>query len=323
MKTPRGISALGTFLFFVIFLVALGVLWVSTGGPSRSISHSSPFLKPPYSPGVNLDGKTTTGGSIEADTDTDITPPDATEGGSLLDYFFNFRGGSTGGSKPTSPYAADIQLSAGNADSSDPENEYVIISTSRKLAKTITITGWTLESKTFAIRAPIGSAAQIPVMGQIQNDIPITIGPDSEVFITTGRSPNGGSFRVNMCTGYFEQFQDYAPRLDKACLDPQEEALKNPQKTAGNVECIDFMDNLRSCELYTDDIPSGVGSSCRDFIQNDLSYNGCVTAHRNDPDFYRNEWRIFLNRQQELWVNTHDQIRLLDENGQLIASVTY
>jgi hypothetical protein len=126
-----------------------------------------------------------------------------------------------------------------------------------------------------------------------------------------------------MCTEYFEQFQDYTPSLQSDCPDPEEEALKNPQKTAGNTECIDFIDRLRSCELYTQTIPGSLGASCQSFIQNDLSYNGCVTAHRNDPDFYQNEWRVFLNRQQELWGNTHDQVRLLDENGNLIASVSY
>lgn len=326
MKTPRGISALGTFLFFIIFLVALGGLWVATGGPARTISHGSPFLKPPTTPGVALNGNITTGGSIVEDTNYSSGSGSSNAGGnssSLLDYFFNFRSGSTSGAQATSPYASQIRLSRGTADSADPQSEYIMISTSRDLEKPITITGWALQSQINGIKAPIGSGAQIPISGQVNNDTPITLGPDNTVYVTTGRSPNGGSFRTNMCTGYFEQYQDYSPRLRNDCPDPRDEALRHPEKTAGNTECIDFVDRLHSCELFTDTIPSSVGSGCQNFIQNDLTYNGCVSAHRNDPDFYANEWRVYLNRQQELWQNNHDQIRLLDENGNLIASLSY
>lgn len=329
MKTPRGISALGTFLFFIVFLVALGFLWVSTGGPSRTMARSGPFLKPPTVPLVGVDGSIGGGKSSETDPDTNIPtlpdPKNSSSGNkpiSLLDYFFNTRSG-TGGGQATSPYASQIEILAGDAESGTPETEYIIIRTPRNLEKPITITGWILESKTKSIRVTIGSAASIPISGQINNDYPITLGPSSTVYITTGRSPSGGSFRTNMCTGYFEQFQDYTPRLKTECPDPEDEALKNPQKTAGSIECVDFIDNLRACELYTDTVPNSAGSLCQNFVQNDLTYNGCVAAHRNDPDFYRNDWRVFLNRQQELWVNSHDQIRLLDENGQLIASISY
>ncbi len=330
MKTPRGVSALGTFLFFIIFLVALGALWVGTGGPSRTISHSSPFLKGPSVPGIT--GNTiTTGGSIEADTsagsplvDTSSNTNSSNRNSpSLLDSFFNYQNGGSAGSQATSPYANDISLSAGEAESDNPDTEYVQITTSSDLAKPITITGWSLESKLKSIKAPIGSAAQIPISGQVNNNYPITLGPDTTVYIVTGRSPNGGSFRVNSCAGYFEQFQNFTPNLRNDCPNPYDEALKNPQKTSGNDDCLDFVNGLRSCEIYTGEIPSNVGSSCQDFIQNDLTYNGCVALHRNDPDFFKNEWRVYLNRQQELWQNTHDQIRLLDENGNLIASYAY
>src|SRR3989344_9066769 len=165
MKTPRGISSLGTLLFFVIFLIALGLLWVGTGGPSRTISHGSPFLKPPTSPGVAIGGKITKGGVIEEDTDY-------SNNDSLLDQFFNSSNGASGETRATSPYATEIKLSAGNADSNNPDTEYITITTSRKSTKTLTITGWTLESKASAIRAPIGSAAQGPISGQINNDSP-------------------------------------------------------------------------------------------------------------------------------------------------------
>lgn len=315
----RGVGALGALIVFLLFLVLLGILWASTGGPQRSLSHTGPFLKPPTAPGVQLSDGQVKGSTFEADGTTirEVT----VEADSLLNYFFNNPKG--GVNTADSPYAQDIEIRRGNADAGDPNNEYIILETRRDMARNITITGWSLESRTAGIKAPLGSAAQILFLGGVSSELPVTVGPDSTIYITTGRSPNGASFRINKCAGYLEQYQDFEPSLDADCPEPADEALANPQKTGTNAACIDFIDNVNRCELYTATIPYEVGSQCRDFILNDLTYNGCVNRHRNDPDFYKNEWRIFLNRQQELWNNTHEQIRLLDENGKLIGSLTY
>lgn len=315
----RGIGALGALIVFILFLVFLGILWAATGGPQRPISHAGPFLKPPSAPSVQLDVGEVKGSTFEADA-VQIREVKA-EAGSLLNYFFNGSGGSE--PVPDSPYAGLVELSKAQAEASNPNEEYITIEASRDLKRNITITGWTLESKATSIKAPIGSAANIPLLGGVSSESPVTVGPDAIVYITTGRSPYGSSFRTNTCTGYFEQYQDFKPGLDTECPEPTDEALKNPQKAGGNVACIDFIEQVNSCEIYTNTIPYEVGSQCRDFILNDLTYSGCVSSHRNDPDFYKNEWRLFLNRQQELWNNTHDQIRLLDENGKLIGSITY
>lgn len=318
-RTERGVGALGALIVFLLFLVLLGILWASTGGPQRSLSHTGPFLKPPTAPGVQLSNGEVKGATSQEDT---TTIQEVTVGAdSLLDYFFKNPNGGT--NTPDSPYAKDIEIKSGNSDAGNPNDEYIVIETSRNMTRNITITGWFLESRTTGIRAPIGSAAQILFLGGVSSELPVTIGPDSTVYITTGRSPNGASFRINKCAGYLEQYQDFEPVLDTDCPEPADEALQNPQKTGANAACIDFIENVNACELYTDTIPYEVGSQCRDFILNDLSYNGCVNRHRNDPDFYKNEWRIFLNRQQELWNNTHEQIRLLDENGKLVGSLTY
>ena len=318
-RTLRGVGALGALIVFLLFLVLLGILWASTGGPERGLSHSGPFLKPPTAPGVQLNDGEVKGVSSQEDGTT--IREVAVETDSLLNYFFNNPNGGT--NVADSPYASDIEIRSGNADVGNPNEEYIIIETSRNLARNITITGWILESRTTGVKAPIGSAAQIFMLGGVSSELPITVGPESAVYVTTGRSPNGASFRINKCSGYLEQFQDFEPNLDVDCPNPADEALQNPQKTGTNAACIDFIENVNSCELYSDTIPYEVGTQCRDFILNDLSYNGCVTRHRNDPDFYVSEWRIFLNRQQELWNNTHEQIRLLDENGKLVGSVTY
>jgi hypothetical protein len=318
--TLRGAGALGTLIVFILFLIFLGFLWVMTGGPQRPISHTGPFLKPPQAPGVELGSGAVRGATFEADT-VQIREVEA-EATSLFEYFFNSSPGNSSVATD-SPYAEFIEISDRGAEESDPNKEYVVIETNRSLTKNITLTGWTLESRASGIRAPIGGAAQIPLLGGVTSETPISIGPESRVYVTTGRSPNGASFRINTCAGYFEQYQDFEPSIDTECPTPEDEALAMPEKVGTNVACIDFIETLDTCSIFTGNIPSETGSQCRDFVQNDLTYNGCINRHRNDPDFYENEWRVFLNRPKGFWNNTHDQIRLYDESGKLVASITY
>jgi hypothetical protein len=80
--------------------------------------------------------------------------------------------------------------------------------------------------------------------------------------------------------------------------------------------------DLAQCSVTVSAIPQNVGAACQDFILNTLSYNGCVTDHRSDPDFYKNEWRVYLNQSHELWGSV-DRIVLRDENGKVVSTLNY
>ncbi len=325
-------SAVANLFLFILGVILLGVVWVFTGGPDRAISHSGPFLQPPaplgsgnaYTvplvdlsvPQVGTSEGSSSGSGSSANQDDE-------DSGSLLDYFNRFRRGIGVVQDVQSPYAEFVSLEVGRAKNSDPKTEYVIIRTSAKQKQSITITGWKIESNASGIVGTIGQAAVIPFLGQVNVETPITVGPKATIYLGTGQSPNGTSFRTNICTGYFEQFQDFSPSLKKDCPLPEDEMLRFPEKLAGNDLCINFIEDLNRCELRVNAIPGNVGGLCQDFILNELSYNGCINSHKNDPDFYKNEWRIFFNRDQELYKNTREYIRLLDENGKLIDSVSY
>jgi hypothetical protein len=317
---PRGLSAIGTLFAFIMILVLLGILWVATGGPSRPISHAGPFLTAPTVPGVNLrTGQTTSGGESQGYGSSGSSQPQSQN---LWDIFFTNHGGVSSGAQGDSRYSSAVSLEASQTSESDPAHEYITLRISGNATSSFTISGWTLENKQKAIRVTLGSAAETFSAGDINSQTPVTVGPGGTVYIVTGRSPNGASFRTNKCIGYLEQFQDYQPSLNRNCPLPQDEGLLNSGKTSSS-GCIDFLDQLGQCEVYTDTLPDTLDSSCKDFIKNDLTYNGCVSRHRNDPDFYANEWHLYLNRDQDLWSDTHDQVLLWDENGKLISSVTY
>jgi hypothetical protein len=45
--------------------------------------------------------------------------------------------------------------------------------------------------------------------------------------------------------------------------------------------------------------------------------------HKNDEDFYDDEWRIYLGRGEELWKNRRETIILKDQAGKIIKEVSY
>jgi len=327
MKALRGeTTAIGTLIMFLLFLFLLGGVWLYTGGPEQSqgegafLNPSWPFggggtygQVPGFAPGGFTQGD---GNGIGENQDAGLPQQQF----SFLDFFYGFRGNSP---VKDSPYAGMVTLETGNARSSDPKQEYITLRTSYNLEKSITLSGWSLHEDAGDIKVTIGQAAQIPFLGQVNVDSPITLPANSIVYITTGRSPNGTSFRANECTGYFEQFQDFYPSLSIDCPDPENEILINPSAVAGDSECLTYIQNAPRCILAVNALPPSIHSSCQNFILNQLSYNGCINAHKNEPTFYRNEWRVFLNRDQEVWKNQNERIRLLDENGKVVDSIGY
>lgn len=323
MKQPRGeATAIGTLIMFLAFLVILGGLWLYAGGPSRA-GGQGPFLTPPWmwntsDPSYTVPTISIIGNEQPGNAPVENQPPP--EQTSFFDLFFGFRGTSE---TRDSPYAGMVGLERGGATASDPDDEYIVIRTAQNTERSITISGWTLEEDANTLSVKIGQAVEFPLLGQLNSQTPITLPPDSRVYVVTGKSPNGFSFRVNQCTGYFEQFQDFSPQLPIECPYPEDEIFRRPEVISGNAACVDFIDRLPRCQLIVNDLPREIGNTCQNFILNELSYNGCVNAHKGEPGFYKNEWRMFLNRDQEIWVNKYERIRLLDENGKTVDSIGY
>jgi hypothetical protein len=66
-----------------------------------------------------------------------------------------------------------------------------------------------------------------------------------------------------------------------------------------------------------------VERECTDFIYKKVNYPACIDTHKNDKDFYQNEWRIFLKRSETLWKNSREDIVLLDEEGKIVDEYKY
>ncbi|MBI2048990.1 MAG: hypothetical protein HYT29_00945 [Parcubacteria group bacterium] len=286
-------------LKFVIFALALlWVLWFAAGGP-WSPRVKDPFLKPPPPIGT---GET-----------YNIPKPVGT------------KDPTTGKTIEKSPAGNTVSFyGKGNARIADATREYVEIRAPRTNTQPIRISGWTLKSSVTGKSAGIGTGVYTPISGSMNPEQPIYLSPGGRAFITTGRSPKGYSFRLNLCTGYFEEFQDFSPWLPLNCPYPRDENL--PSGPNGLTDaCVNYIEKIGRCEAQVQPLPLSFSNDplCQEYVGENINYGACVDTHKSDPDFYSTEWRVFLGRDQELWKAERETILLLDESGKVVDSVSY
>lgn len=194
--------------------------------------------------------------------------------------------------------------------------EYLILRASRELPGSTSLDGWAIETGA-GERMPLPHAVEILATGEVNAPAPAVIGPDQEIIVASGRSPLGYSFRENLCTGYLEEHQDFAPMLQIACPYPSDELARSGN---GDEACRSYASRMDRCTTSTD-APSAL--SCAAFIEQALTYNGCVAAHRAEPGFLAPTWRLFLGRSSDAYDDERDTLRLLDGNGKIVDVLSY
>ena len=223
-----------------------------------------------------------------------------------------------------SAYKDKIILRKGGATSQDPDKEYLIIEFVGTSNDKVSTEGWRLQSVMTGKNITLPEASYLPQTSTINSKRVVFASSGDKFYITTGRSPIGASFRTNLCTGYLEQFQNFYPTLKKECPAPEDEDdFITYGPNAFNDDCIDRVERLRKCEINTKTLPIDTQYECGVYIAQEINYNACVKKHKDEPNFYRQEWRIFLNREEEMWKQKREVIKLVDGEGNLIDTLTY
>ena len=314
--------------FFLVVLLFIFLIWVATGGPSRPISWAGPFLNPP-APLGNGQAYFLSGAGFHVGSST------VGAGFNIGGLGVHLSGGSSNSVDPAfftnpSPYRGEVTF---NTSPGDPEEslaalESVTIEVSRDAPASINITGWKLVSS--ASYGTIGSGTAVPRNGVVNSTAPISLNPGDTAVITSGRSPIGVSFRENECTGYLDEYQAFHPSLRTSCPSAEneyEDYVGNDDSDAID-DCESFLGSVYRCEIVTrfpkdEDGSNELSNSCRAFVTDHLTYNGCVDDHRNDRDFAGDTWRIFLGSAPQLWNDRHDTIKLLDAQGRTVDVLAY
>lgn len=279
---------------FILILVILAFVWFFTGGPLRSSSKSGWFLNK----------------SQQKETQKNKEQNKEILGTS---------------SSSQSPKRTDIiSLETRKAKETNPDEEYIEIKADKKNKNAVKITGWKLKGKT-GLDIKIGQGTSYyyyDVASQPQEDIGLK--PGEKAIIVTGTSPVGTSFKINKCLGHLEQFHKFVPDFDTDCP-----ALKNeelPNVLNNDDQCLDYIDRISSCATvvsisYKDSFR--LSSSCQSYILENANYKSCSEKHKSDADFYLPEWRIYLNRSEELWKKQRETVLLYDDKNNIVDSLSY
>ncbi len=311
--------------FFIGVFVFIFLVWVATGGPLHPIAFTGPRLaepgalgggtylslpRAPYGIGgtdVSLPGSSS-GGNVPGDSGTSVP---------------TFVGGSTFGSPSTYRGIVSMNHYVSGAGSADPKNEYIEISVSSSSNVPVDLSEWSLESDASGASALIPKGTEVPTSGVINAAQDIVLSPGDRAIVISGQSPIGASFRENKCIGYFSTFQSFAPPLPQNCPLPSDE-LASLYGTGyiRDAACIDYVNKIPRCQV-TLSPPVSASSQCQSFLVKYLNYNGCVDAHRNDPDFKGVTWRIYLGRTNSMWRTQRELVKLLDVKGNTVDAFSY
>ena len=216
-----------------------------------------------------------------------------------------------------SSYYQKVKIDDIEYDEDDFKDDNIVLSNESN--EIIDITGWTIQVKGNSLDV-VQAVRRLKAPFTDATNVNIRLSPDDELIISAGLSPIGVNFLTNKCTGYLDQ-DNFNPSLDTNCPYPNESDYSYL-----NESCRDFIDDLDRCELpnYINDSAISLDSECTSFLNENLNYSHCYSEHNQDPDFYNDEWRMFLNRtSNDVFSNVSDTIILYDQNGLKVDEYFY
>lgn len=297
--------------FFIGVFVFIFLIWIATGGPLHPIAFTGPRLAAP--------------GPLGGGTYLSLpqAPFGTSDSGSSNSFFPSFGGGSI--SEPASIYKNILSIGhyVSSPGAERAEHEYVEVYADRNAGVPVKLTGWKLSSDVTGNTAVVPKGTEVPASGVINETQDIVLEPGQRAILISGYSPIGASFRENKCIGYFSTFQDFYPSLPQNCPTPSSElATFYGGGYVRDTACIDYFDTLNRCET-TLTPPVTVSGSCQSVIVKYLNYAGCVDAHKDDPDFKGDTWRVYLGRTSSMWSTRHEVVKLIDTQGKTVDTFSY
>lgn len=218
---------------------------------------------------------------------------------------------------------------AGLSRGSGAAQEYVLIQTASNNSEPVTITGLIVKSGVSLLSHTLPRGWTLPYLNATGVGDTVTLPPGGRAYLISGRSPlglstgrmmNNASFQLNKCTGFFEQGLDFSPSLPMTCPAPISEPLPQPPNALSDA-CMDYLRGIGGCSLPTAYPQSLSGDgNCQAHVFNKIGYSQCVNLHKNEPDFFTGEWRIYLGRDTRLWRDKTEIVELYDATGKLIDS---
>lgn len=178
----------------------------------------------------------------------------------------------------------------------------------------IKVTGWSLKANASGELIPRAIKTYNTLAPLQWGSIVLTNGQSLQIFSNT--NPLGVNFRLNECTGYLNTYNYFAPQLPQDCPVPSHTDI-----FTFSGACQDYIMSLGQCQIPSLDAPVPSNDyACRGYLPK-LTYEGCVTAHKDDGNFLGSEWWVWTDK--PILDNLHDRVLLYDTKGLLVDEFDY
>lgn len=182
----------------------------------------------------------------------------------------------------------------------------------------IDVTNWRVQSNRDVFFVPRAAALFWGGPSSAQNNV--LLSARGRVIVSSNPSPVGTSFRLNACTGYLEEGYDFDPPLLRQCPRPERHEI-----SSFTGACQSYILGLGTCVHPDLNNPAVISDfQCANFMRDTFQYAGCFRQNAADPDFLKDEWRLFLGRPgAHIADPEHDRILLFDLQGKLVSEYLY
>jgi len=211
----------------------------------------------------------------------------------------------------------EVKIKKVNIKNDNFRDDYIVLMSDNK--ETVNITGWVIKTNKSDFKIP-QAIKDLNNSFSIKEYSDIILNYKDEVIISMGTSPVGINFKVNKCSGYFNNSYDFYPSLKNDCPELKESEYSHLKKS-----CRDFIKDLDKCEMpdYSNNWNVSSDSQCVNFINSNFSYSKCYLNYHYDMDFLKSEWRVFINKSSDFFDNNNDRILLKDKSGMIVDEYEY
>lgn len=183
---------------------------------------------------------------------------------------------------------------------------------------TIDVTGWEIKTNRGGEFIPQAAILYYPIGQSPEGDIILTLSQYQTQYVNFYANSAPINLRLNECLGYLNATRQFNPGFSYSCP-----AIDRSQISQFTGVCQNYIMSLGNCQ--SPDFGSYYfprnDYQCQDYLTGKYNYNWCVSAYEGSPNFFGNEWRVWMGSSP--LDPYHDNVELLDRNGLLVDIYSY
>jgi hypothetical protein len=216
-----------------------------------------------------------------------------------------------------SPYFNEVHL----GDVGTQEVELYTYQNYNEPTTTIDITGWEIKTNHGGEYVPQAVNIYDPDAAPVLSDIILSSAQNDQIYFYSNSAPQ--NVRLNSCMGYLSsanyvnQTNQFSPALPDNCPPVSSTAI-----SSFTGACQNYINSLgcNPVNMSSPNIPQN-DYACQQYLENNFTYNSCITNHAHDANFLSDTWYIWMGSSP--LDQYHDNVVLLDQNGLVVDTYSY